>query len=105
MEWIILSISACFEVSVMVNLQKSNGFKKLKPTIIVVISQIISIFLLSLALKTLPLNIGYATWTGLGTIGSVIFGIIYLKEDKDYRKFIFMFLIIMGIIGLKLSNS
>ena len=104
MEWLILIISACFEVGVMVNLQKSEGFKNIKYTILSILSQGVSLFLLSLTLNVLPLNIAYATWTGLGTIGSVIFGIIFLNESKDNEKFICMSLIIIGITGLKLSN-
>ncbi|MDL2211545.1 multidrug efflux SMR transporter [Erysipelotrichaceae bacterium OttesenSCG-928-M19] len=104
MAWFILIISSCFEVLVMINLAKSNGFKNIKYTLLALVFQVISILLLGYTLQYLSINLAYATWTGLGTIGSVIYGIIFLNETRDYRKFIFMSLIMIGIIGLKLTT-
>lgn len=105
MEWIILVVSSMFEVSVMVNLEKSNGFRDVKHTVLAIVSQIIGLYLLSQTLSTLPLNVAYAAWTGLGTIGSLLYGVFFLKEDKNIYKFIFMSFIIVGIVGLKIFSG
>lgn len=103
MMWIVLIIAGFFELAFTVCMKMSNGLKNVKYTILTVISSCMSIGLLSIATKTLPLGISYAVWTGLGTLFNVVFGIVVFKESKSAKKLIFMALILAGVIGLRLS--
>ena len=105
MHWIHLLIAGLFEISWAVGLKFSHGFTKLTPSVITIICMILSFYFLSLALKNLPLGTAYAIWTGIGTIGTVVFGIIFFKEPVSLIKFICMAFIIFGITGLKLISN
>ena len=104
MVFLILAVSSFFEMLTMINIQKTEGFKNLKYVIIALVCQLISIYLLAISTLELPLNIAYATWTGLGTIFSVFYGMFFLNEEKSRKKLFFMFLIIVGLIGLKVFS-
>ena len=86
-------------------LKFSHGFTKLTPSVITIICMILSFYFLSLALKNLPLGTAYAIWTGIGTIGTVVFGIIFFKEPVSLIRFICTAFIIFGITGLKLISN
>lgn len=103
MMWIVLIIAGFFELAFTVCMKLSNGLKNVKYTILTVISSCVSIGLLSIATKTLPLGISYAVWTGLGTLFNVIFGIVVFKESKSAKKLIFMAIVLLGVIGLRLA--
>ncbi len=105
MQWIILLIAGLFEVLWAIGLKYSLGFTKLVPSILTVVGMIISFYLLSLALKNLPLGTAYAIWTGIGTIGTVILGIYLFKEPLDAIRLFFIGLILLGIIGLKVTST
>ena len=102
MHWIILLIAGLFEISWAVGLKFSHGFTQIIPSIITVICMVASFYFLALALKHLPLGTAYAIWTGIGTIGTVIFGIILFKEPVTAVRLLCIGLIISGITGLKL---
>ncbi len=102
MHWIILLIAGLFEISWAVGLKFSHGFTQIIPSIITVICMVASFYFLALALKHLPLGTAYAIWTGIGTIGTVIFGIILFKEPVTAIRLLCIGLIISGITGLKL---
>ena len=102
MHWIILLIAGLFEISWAVGLKFSQGFTQIIPSIITVICMVASFYFLALALKHLPLGTAYAIWTGIGTIGTVIFGIILFKEPVTAIRLLCIVLIISGITGLKL---
>ncbi len=102
--WTILVISSFFELAFTVCMKLSDGFRNKKYTALTVLSTTLSIGLLSLATKTLPLGIAYAVWTGLGTLFTVTFGIFVFKENRDFKKIFFLFLIIVGVVGLRLSS-
>jgi quaternary ammonium compound-resistance protein SugE len=104
MKWLILTIAGLFEVWWAVGLRYSHGFTKLVPSVFTLIGMIASFYFLSLALKELPLGTAYAIWTGIGTIGTVIFGIILFKEPIDIIRMICILFIIVGIVGLKLVS-
>lgn len=104
MEWFILTLAGIFEIIWAVGLKYTEGFTKFIPSSITIAAMFISFWLLSIALKTLPLGVSYAVWTGIGTIGTVIFGIILLGESASIMKIIFIALILIGIIGLKVST-
>lgn len=102
MQWLFLSIAGIFEVGWALSLKYSEGFTKLIPSTITILGMIASFYFLSLALKSLPLGTAYAIWTGIGTIGTVIVGIILFNEPLNISRLICVGLIIIGIIGLKL---
>jgi quaternary ammonium compound-resistance protein SugE len=105
MQWFILLIAGLFEVVWATGLKYSDGFTKLVPSAITIIGLIVSMYLLALSLKSLPLGTAYAVWTGIGTVGTAILGIVFFKEPIDLARLIFIGFIVVGIIGLKLVSS
>ena len=102
MHWIYLFIAGMFEISWAVGLKFTHGFTHIIPSILTLIGMIASFYFLALALKHLPLGTAYAIWTGIGTIGTVVFGIILFKEPVTAMRLVCIALIISGITGLKL---
>lgn len=105
MHWFYLLIAGLFEISWAVGLKFSHGFTKITPSVITVICMVLSFYFLALALKNLPLGTAYAIWTGIGTIGTVIFGILFFKEPASAVRLVCIMLIISGITGLKLISN
>lgn len=102
MHWMFLFIAGLFEISWAVGLKFSHGFTQIIPSILTIIGMIASFYFLALALKNLPLGTAYAIWTGIGTIGTVIFGIVLFKEPVTAMRILCILLIVSGITGLKL---
>ncbi len=102
MAWIILLVAGLFEVGWAVGLKYTEGFTRLWPTVGTGVSMVLSMTLLGLALKTLPLGTAYAIWTGIGAIGTALFGILVLKEPATAARLVCLCLIVAGILGLKL---
>ena len=102
MAWITLFIAGLFEVGWAIGLKYTEGFTRLWPTLLTVASMIISLGLLGLALKTLPVGTAYAIWTGVGTIGTAILGMILFGESTAALRLACIGLILAGILGLKL---
>lgn len=102
MYWFYLFIAGMFEVLWAIGLKLSDGFTQIIISISTVFGMILSFYFLSLALKSIPLGSAYAIWTGIGTIGTVILGIILFNEPINLIKILCMLLIISGIMGLKL---
>jgi len=105
MAWIILFLGGLFETGWAVGLKYTDGFTKLWPSVGTLASMGVSVILLAIALKTLPLGTGYAVWTGIGTIGTVIFGIIVFGESTEVLRLACIAMIVGGIVGLKLITS
>ncbi len=105
MKWIFLLIAGLFEISWAVGLKLSHGFTQIIPSVITVICMILSFYFLALSLKNLPLGTAYAIWTGIGTLGTVIFGIILFKEPVTVMRLICIGFILSGITGLKLLTN
>jgi len=105
MKWILLVIAGLLEMGWAVGLKYSQGFTRLVPSIFTILGMIASFYFLSLALRNLPLGTAYAIWTGIGTVGTVILGIILFKEPVDLIRLIFIGFIIIGIIGLKIVSA
>ncbi len=103
--WVALVVAGLFEVIWAIFLKNSKGFSEVTPTILFLITLIISMFLLAYSMRTLPMGIAYPVWTGIGAVGTVIVGIIFFKEGVNLQKIIFLSLILIGIIGLKLSSK
>lgn len=104
MEWFYLVLAGAFEIEWAIGLKYSQGFTKLIPSILTILGMIASFYFLSLSLKTLPIGTAYAIWTGIGTIGTTILGVILFKEAIDIMRIICILLIVSGIIGLKLTS-
>ncbi len=105
MHWIYLFIAGLFEISWAVGLKFSHGFSRTIPSVFTAVCMIASFYFLALALKNLPLGTAYAIWTGIGTLGTVIFGIILFKEPVSAMRLACIGLIICGITGLKLLTN
>jgi quaternary ammonium compound-resistance protein SugE len=104
MAWIYLALAGLFEVGWAVGLKFTEGFTRPVPTALTVASMAVSLFLLGLALKTLPLGTAYAVWTGIGTVGTVILGIALFGESTQVLRLACIGLIVAGIVGLKLVS-
>lgn len=102
MSWILLALAGLFEIGWAVGLKYSEGFTRPLPTFLTVASMAISLLLLGLALRGLPLSTGYAIWTGIGTIGTVAAGVVLFGDDLDLPRLACILLIVAGIAGLKL---
>ena len=103
MSWIILVFAGLFEVGWAVGLKYTDGFSKPLPTALTIAAMAISLGLLGLAMKELPLGTAYAIWTGVGAVGTVIAGIILFGESMALFRLASVALIICGLIGLKIS--
>lgn len=102
MAWTFLFFAGLFEIGWAIGLKYTEGFTRLTPTLLTVASMIVSLGLLGLALKTLPVGTAYAIWTGIGTVGTAILGIYLLGEPATTIRLLCIGLIVSGIIGLKL---
>ncbi|HRL09551.1 MAG TPA: quaternary ammonium compound efflux SMR transporter SugE, partial [Aliarcobacter sp.] len=98
-------LAGIFEIFWAVGLKYSDGFTKLFPTIFTIVTMIISFYLLSLALKALPIGTAYAVWVGIGTVGTVIAGIILFGESMTLIRVISILFILIGIVGLKFTTN
>ena len=104
MAWIFLGIAGLFEVVWATSMKYSEGFTRLWPTTLTVAAMAVSLFLLGLALRSLPLGTAYAIWTGIGTIGTAILGIVLFAEPAAALRLVCIGMIAAGIIGLKLVS-
>ncbi len=105
MGWIYLFSAGFAEIIFAISLKYNDGFTKLYPSIVTMISGLGSFYLLMLAIKTLPLGTAYAIWTGIGAVGVAIMGIILFKESTEWFRIISISLIVTGIVGLKLTYT
>lgn len=102
MAWIILFIAGLTEIGWAVGLKYTDSFTRLWPSVFTGASMLVSIVLLGLALKTLPIGTAYAIWTGIGTVGTAILGIYLFGESAAVLRLVCIGLIVVGIVGLKL---
>ncbi len=103
MAWIYILIASVFEISWAVGLKYSDGFTHLKASVFTVITMILSYVFLSLGAKNIPIGTAYAVWTGIGAVGTAVYGILFFDEPRDLLRIAFIFLIVIGIIGLRLT--
>jgi len=101
MAWIILVVAGLTEIGWAIGLKYTEGFTRLWPSVFTGISMVVSILLLGLALKTLPIGTAYAIWTGIGTVGTAILGIYLFGESAAVLRLVCIGLIVAGIVGLK----
>ena len=105
MAWLLLLLAGLLEVGWAVGLKYTEGFTRAIPTLLTAASMIASLGLLGLSLKSLPLGTAYAIWTGIGTIGTAVLGIILLGEAATVARLACIGLIVAGIVGLRLVSS
>jgi quaternary ammonium compound-resistance protein SugE len=105
MSWVYLVLAGLFEIGWAVGLKYTEGLTKLWPSVITAVFMIISVTLLSFSLKTLPVGTAYSIWTGIGAVGTVIFGIYLFDEPATVAKFFCISLILIGIVGLKIIHE
>ncbi|MDF1813496.1 MAG: quaternary ammonium compound efflux SMR transporter SugE [Verrucomicrobiales bacterium] len=102
--WFILAIAGLFEVGWAIGLKYTNGFTRFWPSVGTILSMVVSLWLLGLALKSLPVGTAYAVWVGVGAVGTVVLGIILFGESAGMARLVSVSLILAGIAGLKLST-
>lgn len=105
MPWVNLLIAGIFESVWAISLKYSMGFTKVFPSIVTLIAMFFSFIFLSNSLKTLHVGTAYAVWTGIGAVSTVVLGIILFDEPKNIMRIFFIFLIILGIIGLRFTYT
>jgi len=104
MNWTILILAGLFEMGWAIGLKYTEGFTRLWPTIGTVVAMVISLGLLGIAMKSLPVGTAYAIWVGVGAVGTAILGIILFGESANVGRLLSLALILAGIIGLKLAS-
>ena len=105
MAWAYLALAGLFEIGWAIGLKYTDGFTRLVPTLLTAISMIVSVVLLGLALRSLPVGTGYAVWTGIGTVGTALLGIYLFGEPASALRLGCIGLIVAGIFGLKLAGT
>jgi len=104
MAWVILVLAGLFEIGWAIGLKYTEGFTRLWPSLWTVAAMIMSLALLGLAMKSLPVGTSYAVWVGVGAVGTAILGIVLLGEPASAGRIASLALIVAGIVGLKLSS-
>jgi quaternary ammonium compound-resistance protein SugE len=102
--WTYLAVAGLFEIGWAIGLKYSDGFSKPVPSLLTVVAMAFSLWLLSLAMKTIPVGTAYAVWTGIGAVGVAILGMVLFGESRDVLRITCLFLIVAGIVGLKLVS-
>lgn len=105
MAWVYLIIAGILEIGWAIGLKYTEGWTKLVPSLLTGATMLASFYMLSLAVKNLPIGTAYAVWTGIGTVGAAILGMIIFNEPRDLSKIICILLIVSGIAGLKISSG
>lgn len=105
MAWIALVVAGLLEIGWAVGLKYTDGFTRFWPSVLTVTAMIASFGFLGVALRSLPLGTSYAVWTGIGTVGTVIFGIAVLREPATALRMVCVAMIVVGIVGLKLAEG
>jgi quaternary ammonium compound-resistance protein SugE len=103
--WLYLFLAGLFEVVWAVTLKETQGFTRPIPSMVTLGGMAASFWFLSQSLKTLPIGTAYAVWTGIGALGTMLFGMLFLGESKDVGRILFLLLIVTGIVGLKWTAS
>ena len=104
MQWIILFVAGLFEIAWAIGLKYTEGFSKLWPSVFTIACMIISMGLLAYSVKHLPVGTAYAIWTGIGAVGTAVLGMILFNESRELVRIFFIFLIVVGIVGLKVFS-
>jgi len=101
MGWSYLLIAGLFEIAWAVGMKYTHSFTRFWPSVLVIIAMLLSVYFLTLAIKTIPVGTAYAVWTGIGIAGTTVLGIILFQEPVQLLRLFFIFLILVSIVGLK----
>lgn len=104
MAWVLLCLAGFLEIAFAFSMKASEGFTRLVPSLLTIATGVFSVFLVSVALRSLPIGTGYAVWTGIGTVGVAIIGIVLLDDSAALPRLVCIGLIVVGGIGLKLIS-
>jgi len=105
MNWVYLFIAGILEVGWAIGLKYTEGWSRLVPSALTLTGMVASFYFLSLALKTLPIGTAYAVWTGIGTVGAALLGMLLFNEPREIWRVVCIVLIVVGIAGLKLTST
>lgn len=105
MEWLWLILAGFMEIGWAIGLKYTANFSKFWPSFFTILTMLFSFYLLSIAMGTIPIGTAYAIWTGIGAVGVAIVGIIFFGESHDLVRLLCLSLIIIGIIGLKMTSD
>ncbi len=101
MGWSYLLIAGIFEIVWAIGMKYTHSFSRFWPSLLVIIAMLLSVYFLTLAIKTIPVGTAYAVWTGIGIAGTTVLGIILFQEPVQLIRLFFIFLILVSIVGLK----
>lgn len=104
MSWLILFVAGLFEIGWAIGLKYTESFTRLVPSILTLICMVLSVVLLGIALRVLPVGTAYAVWTGIGAVGTALLGIWLFGEPATAGRLVSIMLIVSGIVGLKLVS-
>jgi len=104
MTWVVLFVAGLFEIGWAIGLKYTEGFTRFWPSVGTVVSMVLSVVLLGLAMRSLPVGTAYAVWTGIGAVGTVLLGIVLFNEPATAARILCVSLIVGGIIGLKMTS-
>ena len=105
MAWLLLILAGLFEVAWAIGLKYTDGFSKFWPSVGTLVAMVVSVVLLGVAMKTLPVGTSYAVWVGVGAVGTAILGIVLFGESASIGRLASLGLIVAGIVGLKLATA
>lgn len=105
MAWLLLIIAGLLETGWAIGLKHTDGFTKLWPSVLTIVGIALSMFLLSVAARTLPIGTAYPVWVGIGAAGAVILGILLLGEPAGWARLFFLALLLVAIVGLKVTGE
>ena len=104
MAWLLLIIAGIIESGWAIGLKYTDGFTRLWPSVFTIAGIVVSMFLLSVAARTLPIGTAYAVWVGIGAAGTVVLGILFLGEPASLARLFFLGMLLVAIVGLKLAS-
>lgn len=104
MDWVYLILAGCLEVIGVIGLNRVIKHKSIQSYVILIGGFILSFSFLALAMRTLPMGLSYAVWTGIGTVGGTLVGMFIYEESKDWKRIAFIGMIVAAVIGLKLTS-
>jgi quaternary ammonium compound-resistance protein SugE len=104
MAWFLLVVAGLFEVGWAIGLKYTDGFTRLWPTVWTAVAMVASLWLLGIAMRTLPVGTAYSVWVGVGAVGTVLLGIALVGDPVSTTRLISLALIVAGIVGLRLGT-
>jgi quaternary ammonium compound-resistance protein SugE len=105
MGWSYLFIAGIFEIAWAIGMKYTHSFSRFWPSVLVILAMLLSVYFLTLAIKTIPVGTAYAVWTGIGIAGTTVLGMILFHEPVQLLRFVFIFLILISIVGLKVITK